>query len=86
MNRRGFLAGLATALAAPAVVVRSGLVMPLRGIVMPIAPPPRMLWIEPAVGGYMYSDDLADILREQVLELEVFKGQLGRYDGVRIIG
>lgn len=33
MNRRGFLKGLASALAAP-VVVRSGVLMPLRGLVM----------------------------------------------------
>lgn len=37
MNRRGFLKGLASALAAPAVVC-SGVLMPLRGLVM--YPPP----------------------------------------------
>lgn len=35
MNRRGFLKGLASALAAPAIV-RSGVLMPVRAIVQPI--------------------------------------------------
>lgn len=34
MNRRGFIGGLISAVAAP-LVVRSGVLMPLRGLVMP---------------------------------------------------
>lgn len=37
LSRRSFFAGLGAAVAAPAVVAASGL-MPLRGIVMPVAP------------------------------------------------
>lgn len=38
MNRRGFIGGLISAVAAP-LVVRSGVLMPLRGLVMPVTLP-----------------------------------------------
>lgn len=96
MNRRGFLTGLVSALAAPAVV-RSGILMPLRGIVVPALPNivwsadlAPTLWSDLRSGGYLYSDELSDALRQSIQPLTKFKqiceGELGRYDGIRIIG
>lgn len=48
MNRRGFLTGLVSAIAAPAVVTTPGLLMPLRGIVPWWIGPDRMISVVPA--------------------------------------
>jgi hypothetical protein len=70
LNRRGFLTGLASALAAPAVV-RSGILMPLRGVVMPAPSLGRwegIRFIEDT-GGFIYSDELSNIMRSQLITL-----------------
>lgn len=60
LTRRSFFAGLGAALAAPAVI-RSGILMPLRGIAMEDVQP-KPIWSVPCDGGYLYSDELADVI------------------------
>lgn len=72
IGRRGFIAGLAAALAAPSIV-RSVSLMPVRGIVMDIPMPPTgVLWQIAAMGNFLYSDELSDVLRVQVVPLTEF--------------
>lgn len=81
MNRRGFLTGMAAAIAAPAVV-RSGVLMPLRGIVMPtnhlVGMPLSIVekMVHANMGGYMYTDEIAESILAQI-------GPLCRYRGLR---
>lgn len=48
MNRRGFLAGMLAACAAPAVV-KAGILMPSRGIIVPQLIPQVILWHKDAL-------------------------------------
>lgn len=79
MNRRGFVATLAAAFAAPAII-RPGILMPIKSGLVPAG-----AWtayegdvvVLPAGwcsdGGYLYTDGLIDVLRQQVPPLMKLK-------------
>lgn len=79
VNRRGFLTGLVSALAAPAIV-RSGILMPLRGVMLPESPgfiitPGGVLMPFP-LSGYLYSDEFCDALRQTIQPLTKFESRI----------
>lgn len=72
MNRRGFLLGLGTSIIAAPAIVRAASLMPVRGIVMPVAMPSDVFRIihrsimadaRKAFDVYIYMDDLHPRLR-----------------------
>ena len=82
LTRRWFLGGFAATVAAPAVILRPQLLMPLRGIAMPIDPI-RQGWIMmPNVGGGPVGEHVIEglsVLYPQVL------GGVGSFDGACMI-
>lgn len=68
MNRRGFLAGILAAAAAPAIITRPG-------ALMRVAPVLPVVGVDMAAG-----DDTTVIARVS----PIFKGEIGRYDNVTI--
>lgn len=63
MNRRGFLQGIASVVAAPAVITTPGLLMPLRGLVMPRPDAFGYSHLSLGDGGYIFPEALSEVMR-----------------------
>jgi hypothetical protein len=63
-TRRGFITGFASLIAAPAIVHVSS-IMPVK-VMVPLRPPGNIITIDMIGGGYLYSDDLSDMLLNEM--------------------
>lgn len=75
MNRRSFLAGLGSLIAAPAIVRASSL-MPVRGIVMPVSPG---VWVKTDVWGAWGGGDFRLLAETNSQDSRLIDGLVTKY-------